>query len=142
MKRPRKDRKRQSHENRLTWLTIGAAGPAIVIALGILWFGDYSAKLQWTFAIIMIGCLAGFIVSAREHIVRPLSTRATGFMESSPRGFMRTENHDSKPMANCKKTRQTAQSLANENQRYSRKKQTASTPKELFTDDYTRIMST
>ena len=74
MKSPRKDRHRQSHENRLTWLTIGAAGPAIIIALGILWFGDYSAKVQWTFAIIMIGCLAGFIASAREHIVRPLQT--------------------------------------------------------------------
>ncbi len=76
MKRPSKDRHRLSHENRLTWLTLGAAGPAIVIAMAFLWFGGYSAKVQWTFVIVMLGCLAGFIASAREHIVRPLQTMA------------------------------------------------------------------
>lgn len=74
MKPARKDKHRTSHENRLTWLTLGAALPAFFISLGLLWFGQYSAKVQWTFAIIMIGCLLGFIFSAREHIVRPLQT--------------------------------------------------------------------
>jgi nitrogen fixation/metabolism regulation signal transduction histidine kinase len=65
---------RLSHENRLTWLVFGAAGPAVIVALAILWFGDYSAKVQWTLTILIVACLLGFIASAREHIVRPLQT--------------------------------------------------------------------
>jgi len=74
MKRAPKDRHRLSHENRLTWLTLGAVAPALVVALSILWFGDYSAKVQWTLTILILGCLAGFISSVREHVVRPLQT--------------------------------------------------------------------
>ncbi len=74
MKRTPRPRHRLSHENRLTWLTMGAVAPAIIIALAILWFGDYSAKVQWTFTIIILGCLLGFISSAREHVVHPLQT--------------------------------------------------------------------
>src|SRR5438874_2823956 len=73
-RRTPRPRHRLSHENRLTWLTVGAVGPAVIIALAILWFGDYSAKVQWTFTIIILGCLLGFISSAREHIVHPLQT--------------------------------------------------------------------
>jgi two-component system nitrogen regulation sensor histidine kinase NtrY len=74
MKRAPKARHRLSHENRLTWLTFGAAAPAIVVALAILWFGDYSAKVQWTLSILIAGAFLGFMASAREHIVHPLQT--------------------------------------------------------------------
>ena len=74
MKRKPKDRHRFSHEGKLTWLTLGAAAPAIIVALAILWFGDFSAKVQWTLTILIVGCLLGFITSAREHIVHPLQT--------------------------------------------------------------------
>ena len=74
MKRAPKARHRLSHENRLTWLTFGAAAPAIVVALAILWFGDYSAKVQWTLSILIGGAFLGFMASAREHIVHPLQT--------------------------------------------------------------------
>jgi two-component system nitrogen regulation sensor histidine kinase NtrY len=76
MKRTPKARHRISHENRLTWLALGAAAPAIIVALTIVWFGDYTAKVQWTLTIVIVGCLLGFISSAREHIVRPLQTMA------------------------------------------------------------------
>src|SRR5260370_599006 len=74
MNRRAKGRHRFSHEGKLTWLTVGAAAPAIIIALSILWFGDFSAKVQWTLTIVIIGCALGFISSAREHIVHPLQT--------------------------------------------------------------------
>src|SRR3982750_2360695 len=67
-------RRRITHENRLTLLTAGAILPAAVIALSMLWFGDYSSKVQWTLTIIILGCFGGFIGSAREHIIRPLQT--------------------------------------------------------------------
>jgi nitrogen fixation/metabolism regulation signal transduction histidine kinase len=74
MNAPPKARPRLSHENRLTWLTFGAAGPAIVTALAILWFGDFSAKVQWTLTLLIGGCLVAFVASAREHVVHPLQT--------------------------------------------------------------------
>jgi PAS domain S-box-containing protein len=74
VKRGPKDRHRFSHEGKLTWLILGAVAPAAVVTLSILWFGDYSAKVQWTLSLLIIGCAAGFITGAREHIVHPLQT--------------------------------------------------------------------
>src|SRR6266436_512208 len=69
-----KDPHRFSYEGKITWLTVAAALPAIVVALALLWFGDYSAKVQWTLTILIVGCMAAFIWSTREHAVRPLQT--------------------------------------------------------------------
>ncbi|PYJ30009.1 MAG: PAS domain-containing sensor histidine kinase [Verrucomicrobia bacterium] len=74
MKRTSKDRRRLSYENRLIWLAFAAAVPGAIIALIILWSGDYSAKLQWTLTIIIVTCFLGFSASAREHLIRPLQT--------------------------------------------------------------------
>ena len=74
MKRVLRNQRRLSLENRLTWLALGAAAPAAVIALIILWSGEYSAKVQWTLTIVIFGCFVGFIASAREHLIRPLQT--------------------------------------------------------------------
>jgi two-component system nitrogen regulation sensor histidine kinase NtrY len=74
MNRKSKHRHRLTHENHLTWLAIGAAAPAIIIALAVLWLGDYSAKVQWTLTIVIIATFIGFVASAREHITRPLQT--------------------------------------------------------------------
>src|SRR5205809_7016446 len=74
MNRAPKSRYRLSHEGKLTWLTFGAAVPAVVVALALLWSGNYSGKLQWTLTILIVACFLGFISSAREHIVHPLRT--------------------------------------------------------------------
>ena len=74
MKRTSKGRRRLSYENRLTWLAFGAAVPGGVIALAILWSGDFSAKIQWTLTLAIVGCFLGFIFSARDHLIRPLQT--------------------------------------------------------------------
>jgi two-component system nitrogen regulation sensor histidine kinase NtrY len=67
-------RRRLSHEGRLTWLTVGAVGPALIVALALLWFGDFSPKVFWTLVLFMGVCALGFIASSRDHIVRPLQT--------------------------------------------------------------------
>src|SRR5437870_3738496 len=74
MNRAPKSRYRLSHEGKLTWLTFGAAVPAVVVALALLWSGNYSAKLQWTLTILIIASFLGFISSVREQIVHPLRT--------------------------------------------------------------------
>src|SRR5437867_3533522 len=65
---------RFSYEGKITWLTVAAALPAIFVALALLWLGDYSAKVQWTLTILIVGCFAVFIFSTREHTIRPLQT--------------------------------------------------------------------
>ncbi len=70
----RKTRRRLSHENRLTWLVIGAVAPGAIIALCLLWFGDYSAKVQWTLTLLIVAFAFGYIVSAREQTIRPWQT--------------------------------------------------------------------
>lgn len=72
---PRKKlRHRLSFEGHLTWLIVGAVAPAAVVTLLILWFGDYTAKVQWTLTLLIVGCAFGFILIARENVVRPLQT--------------------------------------------------------------------
>ncbi|MDQ6809275.1 MAG: ATP-binding protein [Verrucomicrobiota bacterium] len=73
MKRGKTGR-RVPHEDRLTWLTVGAAAPAAIVALALLWFGDYTPKVQWTLTLLIAVSAMGFISSAREHVVRPLQT--------------------------------------------------------------------
>src|ERR1700680_863496 len=74
MRRSPKDRYRFSHQGKLTWYIIGAVAPALIITLSILWFGDFSAKVQWTLTLLIVGFMLGFITAAREHVVHPLQT--------------------------------------------------------------------
>lgn len=69
-----KDRHRFSHEGKLTWLILGAVGPAVLTALLILWFGDYTAKVQWTLTIVILIFALAFISAARDHVIHPLQT--------------------------------------------------------------------
>src|SRR5205085_4733522 len=71
---PKKLRRRLTHEGRLTWLIVAAAAPAAIVALALLWFGDHTAKVQWTLTLLIAGFGLGFITSVREHIIRPLQT--------------------------------------------------------------------
>jgi nitrogen fixation/metabolism regulation signal transduction histidine kinase len=70
----RKLRHRFTFESRVTWLVVGAVAPAAIVALAILWFGDFTPKVQWTLTLLVVGCGFGFIMSTREHVVRPLQT--------------------------------------------------------------------
>jgi two-component system, NtrC family, nitrogen regulation sensor histidine kinase NtrY len=70
----KKLRHRLTHEGRLTWLTVAAGAPAAIVALLLLWFGDHTPKVQWTLTLIIAGFGLGFVLNAREHVMRPLQT--------------------------------------------------------------------
>src|SRR5881392_1804369 len=74
MTKRKKLRHRLTHEGRLTWLTLAAAAPAAIVALILVWFGDHTPKVQWTLTLVIAGFGLGFILSAREHVMRPLQT--------------------------------------------------------------------
>src|SRR2546427_11125176 len=74
MNRTTKRSARLSYEGKITWLTFVAVAPAMITALALLWFGDHTPKVQWTFTILIVGFLTAFMWSIREHAVRPLQT--------------------------------------------------------------------
>jgi PAS domain S-box-containing protein len=65
---------RLGYEGRVFFLALLAGAAGSLTALLLLWFGDYSAKVQWTLTLfIAVGWLS-FAVAVRERVVRPLQT--------------------------------------------------------------------
>ena len=48
--------------------------PGVAISLGFLWLGSYSAKVQWTVSVFLVGGWLGFSYAVRERVIRPLQT--------------------------------------------------------------------
>ena len=67
---------RQTHEGRIFWMAIAAGLPGSAIALGILWSGDYTAKVQWTLSVLILTLWWGFAFAVRERTVVPHQTLA------------------------------------------------------------------
>jgi nitrogen fixation/metabolism regulation signal transduction histidine kinase len=62
------------HDQRILLLALLAGLPAVAVALFLLWFSDYSPKVQWTLTLLMVGSWLGFAAAVRERVVRPLQT--------------------------------------------------------------------
>jgi two-component system nitrogen regulation sensor histidine kinase NtrY len=67
-------KRKLSYEHRIMLMTLGAAVPAGIVALALLWTGDHSARVQWTLTILVLGCWGGFALALRERIIMPLQT--------------------------------------------------------------------
>ncbi|HEY7791558.1 MAG TPA: ATP-binding protein, partial [Vicinamibacterales bacterium] len=57
-------------------LAIGAGVPGSLVALSLLWAGDYTPKLQWTLTVFVVTVWLGFAFSLRHRVVTPLQTLA------------------------------------------------------------------
>src|SRR5438309_658719 len=42
----------QRHERRVFWLALLGGFPAVALALGLLWFGDFTPRTQWTLTLL------------------------------------------------------------------------------------------
>ncbi|HKA87690.1 MAG TPA: ATP-binding protein [Haliangiales bacterium] len=71
-----KRRRQATHDERILGLALLAALPAAAVALVLLWTGDYSAKVQWTLSLLVVGTWLGASAALRERVVRPLQTLA------------------------------------------------------------------
>jgi len=65
---------RLSHERRVQLIALLAGLPGSVIALIILWSGDYTVKVQWTLTVLILGLWLGLAIVLRERVVFPLQT--------------------------------------------------------------------
>jgi len=57
-------------------LALASGLPAVAIALVLLWFGEFSARLQWTLTGVIGVSWVGIAASLRDRVVRPLQTIA------------------------------------------------------------------
>src|SRR5437762_9719205 len=62
------------HERRVFWLVLLGGFPAVALALGLLWFGDFAPRTQWTLTLLVAGVWLACATIVREHVVRPLQT--------------------------------------------------------------------
>jgi nitrogen fixation/metabolism regulation signal transduction histidine kinase len=65
---------RVSHDKRILLMALAAWLPASITALAFLWAGDYTAKVQWTLTVVIVGFGLGFAFALRERVVLPLQT--------------------------------------------------------------------
>lgn len=64
------------HEGRAFRLALLGGFPAVALALGLLWFGDFTSRTQWTLTTLVVGVWFVCALLVREHVVRPLQTVA------------------------------------------------------------------
>src|SRR5207249_4786274 len=68
-------RKRKPHyERRILTLALLTGLPAVLVALVLLWSGDFAARTQWTVTILLVAVWLAFVGVVRERVVRPLQT--------------------------------------------------------------------
>jgi two-component system, NtrC family, nitrogen regulation sensor histidine kinase NtrY len=63
-----------SYEHRIQLLAVAAGLPGSLIALILLWTGDYSSRTIWTLALLIVGLWLGFAFSVRNRVVFSLQT--------------------------------------------------------------------
>src|SRR5438552_18761947 len=62
------------HERCVFWLALLGGFPAVALALGLLWFGDFTPRTQWTLTLLVAGVWLACAAIVKEHVVRPLQT--------------------------------------------------------------------
>src|SRR6476659_10445000 len=61
-------------DQRILLLALAAGFPAAVVALILLWTGNYTPKVQWTLTVLIVGVWSGCSFSVRHRVVLPLQT--------------------------------------------------------------------
>jgi nitrogen fixation/metabolism regulation signal transduction histidine kinase len=63
-----------TYEHRIQLLALAAGLPGSLIAILLLWFGDYSSQTAWTLTVLIIIFWLGFAISLRHRVVFSLQT--------------------------------------------------------------------
>src|SRR5438477_22817 len=67
-------RKPLKHERQVLLLALFAGVPGLVLALVLLWAGDFAPRTQWTLTVLAAGAWLAIAATLREHVIRPLQT--------------------------------------------------------------------
>jgi two-component system, NtrC family, nitrogen regulation sensor histidine kinase NtrY len=63
-----------SYEHRILVLAVSAGLPGSLIAMILLWTGDYASRTIWTLGLLIVGLWLGFAVSVRHRVAFSLQT--------------------------------------------------------------------
>lgn len=63
-----------THDRRVLLMSLAAGLPGSLIALILLWRGDFTAKVQWTLGLLIVGLWWGVSMALRDRVVYPLQT--------------------------------------------------------------------
>ena len=63
-----------AHDRRIFLMALGAGLPATVVALSLLWTGDFAPKVRWTLSALVLGVWWGVSLSLHRRVVYPLHT--------------------------------------------------------------------
>ncbi|HUQ92026.1 MAG TPA: ATP-binding protein [Bryobacteraceae bacterium] len=69
-------RRLELHEYRVLITALAAGFPAVATSMIILWYGDYTPKVQWTLTVLIVGFWWGFSAAVRDRVASPLRTLA------------------------------------------------------------------
>jgi len=67
-------RRRLAQDQRVFLMTLAGGLPAVIATIVLLWIGDHSPKVRWTFGTLVVGVWLGFAAAVRERVVHPLQT--------------------------------------------------------------------
>src|SRR5213596_1175984 len=70
----RRRSRKPRYERRIVTLALLTGLPAVILALVLLWSGDFAARTQWTLTILLVAVWLAFVGVVRERVVRPLQT--------------------------------------------------------------------
>src|SRR5437762_8463811 len=70
----RRRKRKLRYERRILALALLTGLPAVILALVLLWSGDFAARTQWTLTILLVAVWLAFVGVVRERVVRPLQT--------------------------------------------------------------------
>jgi two-component system, NtrC family, nitrogen regulation sensor histidine kinase NtrY len=65
---------RLKFESRITFLALAAGCPAVLLCAFLLWFDNYSTRVQWTADLLLTLLWLGIAFNLKARIVRPLQT--------------------------------------------------------------------
>ncbi|MBS0660335.1 MAG: PAS domain-containing sensor histidine kinase [Verrucomicrobia bacterium] len=71
-----RSKSKSSLHRRVVWMATIACAPSVLICFGLMWVGDFSQRVIWTFGLLAVGFAAGGIAATRASVVRPLQTLA------------------------------------------------------------------
>jgi PAS domain S-box-containing protein len=95
-------RSRLSHGARVQLLALGASLPGSLVALGLLWLGEYTPKVRWTLTLLIAVGWGIFARALQEAVVRPLQTLSNLLAALREEDFSfraRTSRHDDDALA-------------------------------------------
>jgi nitrogen fixation/metabolism regulation signal transduction histidine kinase len=65
---------RLKFERRITFLALAAGGPAVALCAFLLWYDDYSGRVQWTADLFLVIIWLSISFNLKQRVVRPLQT--------------------------------------------------------------------